>query len=467
MDYAFRAKNIRNKPQINSTMSKKTLLREYTFEIQKLKGELIATRHRNGVYLSPDAHEELMTENESRRIINEEQRAKIETMESSLRHKVQELFTLTSNFNNLKKDHGETLAALNNTNDVLEKTEIVLNDTKATLEEEEALRKAHQATEAQLHDVGNGLLTTLGSTVGDVEGLHAKIQRKTDLAALNQQAWQTSSTEVSDVTNQIDARLGAFQNQHSTLVEDISNRINQYVANELEHVQSNRAELKDFTLAFDKVEAEAAAQTSGAHDEMNNVLEEIKVLREEVKGRVGDGLNGLSAAAGRISKEVIGEFSDFHAELYSSYNTLGKDLKSMFDNIVTHLNGQKDEISQLRSQLQQANQQTIEANRKASSQMAQAMEEENATADAERDQLLTQIKGLMEESRQRQLGRLKGKFDNVRTEISSSGDSLEQATTHHDRQIDEWVFKSEQFAKDVNASRDEVKTKMQNDWEVR
>ena len=74
-------------------MAKMTLLREYTFEIQKLKGELIATRHRNGVYLAPDVHEELMMENQSRRIVNEEQRAKIETMESSLRHKVQELFT--------------------------------------------------------------------------------------------------------------------------------------------------------------------------------------------------------------------------------------------------------------------------------------------------------------------------------------------------------------------------------------
>lgn len=48
---------------------------------------------------------------------------------------------------------------------------------------------------------------------------------------------------------------------------------------------------------------------------MNNVLEEIKVLREEVKGRVGEGLNGLSAAAARISKEVIGEFSEFHAQV--------------------------------------------------------------------------------------------------------------------------------------------------------
>lgn len=315
LDYAFRAKNIRNKPQINSIMSKKTLLREYTYEIEKLKAELIATRLRNGVYMSTDAYEEMTMENDSRRIINEEQRAKIETMESSLRHKVQELFTLTSNFNSLKTDKEDTQAALDKTNNLLEKTEIVLNDTKTNLEEEELLRKAHEETEAQLYSAGTGLISTLGNTVGDVEGLHAKIQRKVELAALNQTSWQTSASELSDVTKQIDARVGAFQGQHTMLVETISERIKQYVEAELNNVQSSQSQLEGFTSSFDRAEAEATTQTSGAHDEMNEVLEEIKVLREEVKGRVGEGLNGLSAAAARISKEVVGEFSDFHTQV--------------------------------------------------------------------------------------------------------------------------------------------------------
>lgn len=314
LDYAFRAKNIRNKPQINS-MSKKTLLREFTFEIEKLKAELIATRHRNGVYMAVDAYEELTMENESRRIVNEEQRAKIESMETSLRNKVQELFTLTSNFNGLKQDHEDTRAALNNTNDVLEKTEIVLSDTKAQLEEEEMLRKAHQATENQLHSIGKGLLTTLGSTVEDVDGLHAKIQRKADLDATNREAWSVSANEVAGVTKQVDTNLEAFQSLHSKLVAEMGDKIRGYVTSELSNIQSSQRELTNFNACFDKAEKEAKSQTSAAHEEMNDVLEEIKDLREEVKQRVGEGLNGLSAAAERISKEVIGEFTEFHAQV--------------------------------------------------------------------------------------------------------------------------------------------------------
>lgn len=296
-------------------MAKKTLLREFTLEIEKLKGELIATRHRNGVYMSPDAYEQMTMESESRRIVNEEQRAKIESMESSLRNKVQELFTLTSNFNNLKKDHEDTRAALNETNDILEKTEIVLKDTRATLEEEEMLRKAHQDTEAQLRNIGSDLVSTLEKTVGDVEGLHAKLERKADLEATNREKWETSVDEVADVTSMVDSRVGKFLDRHSKLAEHFVTKINTFVEGELTQFQSTEEELRNFNLSFDRALREAQAQTSDSHDQMNNVLEEIKVLREEVKGKVGEGLNGLSAAAARISKEVIGEFSEFHAQV--------------------------------------------------------------------------------------------------------------------------------------------------------
>jgi kinesin family protein 11 len=109
----------------------------------------------------------------------------------------------------------------------------------------------------------------------------------------------------------------------------------------------------------------------------------------------------------------------------------------------------------------------VEANRKASHNLAQVLEEEHASAQSERDNLMSQIRALLDESSSRQSSRLKGKVDTLRNDITASGDSLEHATAQYDRHIDEWIFKEEQFAKDITASRDEIKTKMQNDWEVR
>ncbi|KAJ5810693.1 uncharacterized protein N7503_002911 [Penicillium pulvis] len=466
LDYAFRAKNIRNKPQINSLISKNKLLRDIGMEIQKLKSELIATRNRNGVYLTPDAYEEMRMESESRRIVNGEQRAKIESMESSLRHKVQELFALTGNFNTLKEDNENTQRKLNTTRGALEDTEVNLKSTSEKLDEEMAVRKAHQYTEKRLREIGADLLSMLDGTVDDVRGLHAKIDRKDDLETDNRQIWQASTGEVCDVTEKIDARMEHFQKQHAMLLESMSTRIHEFVGSEIGAVQSARSQLEEYDSTFDKVEAEAKSQTSGAHDEMNEVLEEIKVLREDVKTKVGKGLNGLSAAAARISEEVIGEFSQFHLQLHSSYSALGKDFKGMFDTMAAHLEQQKTEVNRLRLELQESNRQAVEANRKASSTLAQVMEDEQASAQAERDNLMSQIRNLLDDSSQKQSIRLKTKVDGLRTDISASGDSLEQATAQYDRHVDEWIFKEEQFAKDVITSRDDIKTKMQHDWEA-
>ncbi|KGO48238.1 hypothetical protein PEX1_025000 [Penicillium expansum] len=466
LDYAFRAKNIRNKPQINSIISKTKLLRDIGMEIEKLKSELIATRHRNGVYMTPDAYEEMTMESESRRIVNEEQRAKIESMEASLRHKVQELLSITGNFNSLKHDNEDTQSKLKETRDVLNETEKFWKDTQEKLDEEKIVRKAHQNTEKQLRHIGAGLVTTLNGTIQDVNGLHAKLDRKDNLESDNRQIWQTSASEVSHVTEQVDARMQVFQTQHAKLLEEMSGKIHQFVEHELDTVQSTRSHLKGLDASFDKAEAEAKNSTYTAHNEMNEVLEEIKVLREEVKSKVGEGLNGLSAAAARISEEVIGEFSEFHSQLHSSYSTLGKDFKTMFEGMAKHLDEQKSEVHKLRLELQAANRQTVEANRKASSNLAQVLEEEHASAQAERETLMSHIRGLLEDSSNKQNNRLKGKFDTLRTDISASGDSLEQATAQHDRHIDEWIFKEEQFAKDITASKDEIKTRMQNDWET-
>jgi kinesin family member 11 len=317
LDYAFRAKNIRNKPQVNQMINKKTLLKDFTLEIERLKSELIATRQKNGVYLTNENFEEITVESESRRILSEEQAAKIETMEINLRNKVHELYTLTSSFMTLKKDNDGTKAVLDETKGVLEQTEFVLANTRQALAEEKMLRKAHQETEEQLSTVGTELMSTLSKTVNDVGGLHEKNRRKSDLHMLNRNTWGLSQAQVSEVTSMVESRVEEFRIQQQELMGAVSSRMQSFVAGELEKLSSTQAFLEANVSAFEGSEKEVSEQTKSAKEEMDAVLEEIKTLREGVKDRVGEGLQGLSAAAERISAEVISELGAFHTQVIS------------------------------------------------------------------------------------------------------------------------------------------------------
>jgi kinesin family member 11 len=466
LDYAFRAKNIRNKPQINSMISKRTLLREFTTEIEKLKGELIATRQRNGVYLSNEQFEEITVESESRRILSEEQGARIETLETSLRNKVQDLFSLTNRFNSLKRDNETTRMALESTKDVLLKTEIVLRDTEQMLDEETNLRKAHQATEDELHGLGTGLITTLGESVQDLGSLHSKLRRRSDLHHLNRQTWELSTTRVGEVTRTVDEKVEGFRVEHSALLAALSERMEHFLSSETEKIACNQAFLDARDVEYEKAEKQFLEQTSGAHDDMNQVLEEIKVLRKEVKSKVGEGLNGLSAAAARISGEVISELEHFHTQLHLSYSALGRDFKSIFEDVVRHGNSQREEVDELRRQLQEANEKIVASNVAASSSLEKCLTEERQASQHDRDQLLAQVKVLMDETAKKQEMRLSSNVDNTRSQLVSSRSQFERAHKVYAEGMSQWSDKERSFVSEIVKSKDTLKSKMKKDWTV-
>ena len=64
LDYAHRAKNIRNKPEVNQKLTKRALIRDYANQIERLKSDLLATREKNGIFMSPDSYNSLVNENQ-------------------------------------------------------------------------------------------------------------------------------------------------------------------------------------------------------------------------------------------------------------------------------------------------------------------------------------------------------------------------------------------------------------------
>lgn len=466
LDYAFRAKNIRNKPQINQPIQKKTLLKEYTAEIQQLKSELIATRQRNGVYLSNDHYEQITVESESRRILSEEQRAKIETMEANLRNKVQDLFHLTNNLAISKKENEATRQYLKDANDVLRQTEVVLADTKQNLKEETILRKAHQLTEEELSQQGTKLISTLNRSVEDVNDLRAKIRRKSDMQMVNRVNWKASQAQVIHVSNLVEGRVEQFRESQGQLASSFTTRFQSFMQAELEQIASREKSLIATAESF-KIDCNLINHQSGEGlSDMNAVLEEIKGLREDVKIRVGAGLQDLSSAAGRISAGIMEELAIFHNQLNNSYRSLGKDMKAVFDELNRRLKSQKLEAETLRQQLLLATQAAQESNDHLSIRLEESLEKERTQASTDRQALISQISDLINTNGIAQDERMKTRVHAVRGELQVGKQVLHTAETHYKSSMNEWLENGTSICEHVLKSRDDLKRKLQCDWEA-
>lgn len=171
LDYAMRAKSIRNKPELNQRMSRNSLLKEYVAEIERLKADVLAAREKNGIFFSEETWLQLSAEQELKQTELEEAKKQVEIVENQMRGVRDEY---EQSIALLKKRDGElkdTREKLKQTEDVLEMKKGELRVVKVALEEEVVVREAHQETEEVLDDVAIGLRKTAKESIRDIAGL--------------------------------------------------------------------------------------------------------------------------------------------------------------------------------------------------------------------------------------------------------------------------------------------------------
>lgn len=176
LDYAIRAKSIRNKPEINQRMTRNSLLKEYVAEIERLKADVLAAREKNGIFFSEETWNQLTTEQELKQTEMEEAKKQVEIVESQLRS-VREEFEQSIAL--LMKSDGElkeTKEKLKETEGELETKEGQLKVVKGALEEEVIVRQAYQVNEGKLDEVALGLKQVAAESIDDIGALFEKIR---------------------------------------------------------------------------------------------------------------------------------------------------------------------------------------------------------------------------------------------------------------------------------------------------
>ena len=175
LDYAIRAKSIRNRPEVNQRMTRNALLKEYVAEIERLKADLLAAREKNGIFFAEDTWNQMSVEQELARTALEEAKRQVEIIARQLKN-VQDEYQESMNLlmkrdgelKESKEELSETVHALTTTSDELQAT-------KSALEEEVVVRESYQTTEATLDEIARGLKHTAQESLGDLSAMFAKL----------------------------------------------------------------------------------------------------------------------------------------------------------------------------------------------------------------------------------------------------------------------------------------------------
>jgi len=175
LDYALRAKSIRNKPEVNQRMTRNALLKEYVAEIERLKADVMAAREKNGIFFSEENWNKINAEHELKVSEAEESRRQIEVIEGQLKAVREEFEQSMSLLMKTDRELKETKEKLEHTETEVERKAGELTVVKGVLEEEIVVRQAHQKTEQALNDVSTQLKKVAQDSLSDLGGVFGKL----------------------------------------------------------------------------------------------------------------------------------------------------------------------------------------------------------------------------------------------------------------------------------------------------
>lgn len=175
LEYATRARSIKNSPEATRRVAKHTLLKEMVAEMDKLRADLTATREKNGRYFDEERWAEMEAEQELLTREHAESRRAREIIEA-------QLLTLREEheYNMLllkRKDLelSEAKEGLARTAGELKATDAELAAVKNDFAEETVARKAFERSEANLDRIASGLNSVAKQGISDVEELFNKL----------------------------------------------------------------------------------------------------------------------------------------------------------------------------------------------------------------------------------------------------------------------------------------------------
>ncbi|KAJ0793785.1 putative plus-end-directed kinesin ATPase [Helianthus annuus] len=193
LDYAHRAKNIKNKPEANQKMSKAMLLKDMYLEIEKMKQDLRAAREKNGVYIS---HERYAQEEAEKKLKNE----KIEQLETDLNLNEKEVNRYRELYESEQERSSSLERDLNHCKENLEKSNKALLDIQGKHKEAMLMLKKKDFFISKLLDSdykskleaeNNGLLTSFSYQLDH----SLKDLQKVFVSSVSQQQQQMRSME--------------------------------------------------------------------------------------------------------------------------------------------------------------------------------------------------------------------------------------------------------------------------------
>jgi len=339
LDYANRAKNITNRPEINQRLNKAEMLKSYETELTKLKRDWKQVNDTNGVYLAKDnwlKHLSTISENEVK--LNDLRNQIAETgCAKEEKEKMFEDMVKAMISKSREVEKAKTKLALKE--EKLDKVKEVLVKVVEEREEQEELVSSYKEVEGKLGIQARKLMVACSENTQDLEKLHTKKDALANIEARNVEMKEEFRGDFSKAVEEVS---GSVEEWKAVQVDGLT-KVGKKVEEELAKRQAVLERLAGTVEDLSKVmkqgidgETTGLAEISNAINEANIGIGSAIKEGEEKMVKVGDGakvnmeelVTTLAKVVNQQSEELVGLNSKVKADLDHLVNSASDKMAS-------------------------------------------------------------------------------------------------------------------------------------------
>ena len=293
LDYAYRARNIRNTPEANQTVTKRRLLQEQEQELASLRRQLRAQREKDGVYVDAAQYGLLEAELERRRGRVDELEARIAQTEEELREVEMLMRESERRAARAEDEAARAQSRLEETAGRLEETAQWLAAAKGAVARQERELARQRQTEGELRASALALVRHYRTAIAHVEALHAKLERVAAADAAHRRSADLYRRSIADRAARVARSVADYTARNSADVDALKGVITSFAADrakELSDAENTARELADgISKTVSLVFGDANRDTSGTLTNGGSTLGSS--TDESIKN--GDNTNGF------------------------------------------------------------------------------------------------------------------------------------------------------------------------------
>ncbi|CAA6668485.1 unnamed protein product [Spirodela intermedia] len=315
LDYAHRAKNIKNRPEVNQKMMKSTLIKDLYGEIERLKAEVYAAREKVGVYIPKERYYQEESERkamadqiEQMGVVLETNQKKIDDLQEEYNAQLHQCSDLSKKLEATEKSLDYTSKLLGNTREDLKQCQYALKEKDFIISEQ---RKAENALVHQA--------CVLQSDLEKLNRENASLYSKIDnLSAANKSVVHNFQVYLSEKTTR--------QKEQLKHVEELCQSCVEFQDKSLEELK--KKVLSSRTLYISHIEA--AQNIVRLHkSSMNGSLEQMSSVASTNYGSLEELLSSGEVMSDKIVKDLEESLSNQQGEIASFAQELRRFNKSM------------------------------------------------------------------------------------------------------------------------------------------